>query len=208
MSERALRGTRLVVTSYETDRGIDLAPRQAVEYACQRGHRFEMPFSVEAEIPPEWECKVCGAQALLVDGDGPEEKKAKPARTHWDMLMERRTREELEEVLAERLAVLRSGAMNIAVHPRDRRKSASQPLGGGWDEHERPGAGPPSGGPAPGRCGGSVAGYRGGRVPGSSGRSGRPEPGSSVESLMTSPGTTLPSGRCIRRCWSAARTSW
>ncbi|MFE2626033.1 RNA polymerase-binding protein RbpA, partial [Streptomyces caelestis] len=110
MSERALRGTRLVVTSYETDRGIDLAPRQAVEYACQNGHRFEMPFSVEAEIPPEWECKACGAQALLVDGDGPEEKKGKPARTHWDMLMERRTREELEEVLAERLAVLRSGA--------------------------------------------------------------------------------------------------
>ncbi|MEU0293006.1 RNA polymerase-binding protein RbpA, partial [Streptomyces microflavus] len=64
------------------------------------------------------------AQALLVDGDGPEEKKGKPARTHWDMLMERRTREELEEVLAERLAVLRSGAMNIAVHPRDSRKSA------------------------------------------------------------------------------------
>ncbi|GAA2691739.1 RNA polymerase-binding protein RbpA [Streptomyces aculeolatus] len=124
MSERALRGTRLVVTSYETDRGIDLAPRQAVEYACQNGHRFEMPFSVEAEIPPEWECKTCGAQALLVDGEGPEEKKVKPARTHWDMLMERRTRDELEEVLAERLAVLRSGAMNIAVHPRDSRKSA------------------------------------------------------------------------------------
>ena len=78
MSERALRGTRLVVTSYETDRGIDLAPRQAVEYACENGHRFEMPFSVEAEIPPEWECKACGAQALLVDGDGPEEKKGKP----------------------------------------------------------------------------------------------------------------------------------
>ncbi|WP_435879517.1 RNA polymerase-binding protein RbpA, partial [Streptomyces tirandamycinicus] len=128
MSERALRGTRLVVTSYETDRGIDLAPRQAVEYACQNGHRFEMPFSVEAEIPPEWECKACGAQALLVDGDGPEEKKGKPARTHWDMLMERRTREELEEVLAERLAVLRSGAMNIAVHPRDKTAAGSGTL--------------------------------------------------------------------------------
>ncbi|GAT84171.1 membrane protein hypothetical protein SCO1421 [Streptomyces sp. F-3] len=113
-----------MVTSYETDRGIDLAPRQAVEYACEKGHRFEMPFSVEAEIPPEWECRVCGGQALLVNGDGPEEKKTKPARTHWDMLMERRTREELEEVLEERLAVLRSGAMNIAVHPRDSRKSA------------------------------------------------------------------------------------
>jgi hypothetical protein len=83
-----------------------------------------MPFSAEAEIPPEWECRACGRTALLVDGEGPEEKAVKPARTHWDMLMERRTLEELEEVLAERLAVLRSGAMNIAVHPRDNRKTA------------------------------------------------------------------------------------
>lgn len=124
MSERALRGTRLGATSYETDRGIDLAPRQTVEYACANGHRFEMPFSVEAEVPPQWECRACGSEALLVDGEGPEEKKVKPARTHWDMLMERRTREELEEVLNERLQVLRSGGINLAVHPRDTRKSA------------------------------------------------------------------------------------
>ena len=124
MSERALRGTRLGATSYETDRGIDLAPRQTVEYACQNGHRFEVPFSVEADIPSAWECRFCGTEALRLNGDGPEEKKVKPTRTHWDMLMERRTREELEEVLAERLAVLRSGKMNLAVHPRDHRKSA------------------------------------------------------------------------------------
>lgn len=111
MSERALRGTRLGSTSYETDRGIDLAPRQTVEYACPSGHRFEMPFSMEAEIPSQWECKACGGEALLVDGRGPEEKKSKPARTHWDMLMERRSKEELEEVLAERLAVLRAGGI-------------------------------------------------------------------------------------------------
>ena len=123
MSERALRGTRLGATSYETDRGIDLAPRQTVEYACQNGHRFEVPFSVEAEIPHIWECRFCGSEALLIDGDEPEEKKTKPVRTHWDMLMERRTREELEEVLAERLEVLRSGGMNIAVHPRDRKSA-------------------------------------------------------------------------------------
>ncbi|RAG82092.1 hypothetical protein DN069_29270 [Streptacidiphilus pinicola] len=123
MSERALRGTRLGATSYETDRGIDLAPRQTVEYACQNGHRFEVPFSVEAEIPHIWECRFCGSEALLIDGDEPEEKKLKPVRTHWDMLMERRTREELEEVLAERLEVLRSGRMNIAVHPRDRKSA-------------------------------------------------------------------------------------
>jgi hypothetical protein len=42
------------------------------------------------------------------------------------MLMERRTREELEEVLAERLAVLRSGSMNLAIHPRDDDNSNSK----------------------------------------------------------------------------------
>jgi hypothetical protein len=70
-----------------------------------------MPFSVEADVPPTWECKVCGATALLVDGAPPEEKAGKPARTHWDMLMERRTVADLEEVLAERLAVLRDGGI-------------------------------------------------------------------------------------------------
>jgi len=114
MSERALRGTRLGATSYETDSGIDLAPRQEVEYGCPNGHRFRMPFSVEADIPALWECRVCGAQALLVDGALPQEKPGKPVRTHWDMLLERRSVAELEEVLAERLGVLRSGGIGFA----------------------------------------------------------------------------------------------
>ena len=111
MSERALRGTRLGATSYETDSGIDLAPRQDVEYACPSGHRFRMPFSVEAEIPMVWECRVCGAQALRVGGVAEEDKPGKPVRTHWDMLLERRSIPELEEVLAERLEVLRHGGI-------------------------------------------------------------------------------------------------
>jgi hypothetical protein len=111
MSERALRGTRLGATSYETDSGIDLAPRQDVEYACPSGHRFHMPFSVEAEVPMVWECRVCGAQALRVGGVAEEDKPTKPARTHWDMLLERRSIPELEEVLAERLEVLRHGGI-------------------------------------------------------------------------------------------------
>ena len=37
----------------------------------------------------------------------PRRKKVKPPRSHWDMLMERRTIADLEEVLAERLAVIR-----------------------------------------------------------------------------------------------------
>lgn len=115
MSERALRGTRLGATSYETDNGIDLAPRQDVEYGCPNGHRFEIPFAAEADVPPMWECRVCGAQALRVDGVAPEEKPGKPTRTHWDMLLERRTVADLEEVLAERLEVLRTGGIGRGV---------------------------------------------------------------------------------------------
>lgn len=113
MSERALRGTRLGATSYETDRGIDLAPRQMIDYACPRGHQFTVPFSVEAETPSVWECKFCGVTATVAEGLLPDDKKLKPARTHWDMLLERRTHEELEELLAERLTELRSGRINL-----------------------------------------------------------------------------------------------
>ena len=107
MGERTLRGSRLGAVSYETDRNTELAERQQGEYVCARGHRFSVPFAADAEIPPTWECRADGNVARRVDGDEPEERKAKPARTHWDMLMERRTVAELEEVLAERLEVLR-----------------------------------------------------------------------------------------------------
>lgn len=110
MADRVLRGTRLGSTSYENDRHTDLAPRREISYACPREHRFSVPLADEADVPPTWECKVCGAVALAVDGTQPEGKPVKPARTHWDMLLERRTPDELEEVLAERLAILRDAA--------------------------------------------------------------------------------------------------
>jgi rubredoxin len=111
MAERALRGSRLGAQSYETDAGIEMAPRQSVTYDCANGHRFAMPFSLEADIPEVWECTVCGAEALRVDGTRPEPKQGKPARTHWDMLLERRSVKELEVLLAERLEQLRAGAV-------------------------------------------------------------------------------------------------
>ncbi|MGQ0843639.1 MAG: RNA polymerase-binding protein RbpA [Sporichthyaceae bacterium] len=123
MSERALRGSRLGATSYENDRDIELAPRTVVGYDCPKGHHLEVPFSAEAEeVPVVWECRVCGSLAIRSDGESRDEKQVKPARTHWDMLMERRTREELEEILAERLAVLRAGG--IKGHPATSKKSA------------------------------------------------------------------------------------
>lgn len=107
MGERALRGTRLGATSYENDRNTDLAPRQEVAYTCPKGHKFVVPLAAEAEIPATWECRSCGVMALRVDAEQPQQKKVKPPRTHWDMLLERRTIEDLEEVLNERLAILR-----------------------------------------------------------------------------------------------------
>jgi rubredoxin len=73
-----------------------------------------MPFAAEAEIPLVWECKVCRAQAALVDGSLPEPKKGKPPRTHWDMLLERRSITELEELLQERLDLVRQGRRKSA----------------------------------------------------------------------------------------------
>ena len=107
MAERTLRGSRLGAVSYETDRNAELAPRKPAEYQCPKGHVFDVPFADEAEIPLVWECKFDGSVARLLDGAEPEAKKVKPPRTHWDMLMERRTIADLEEVLAERLEVLR-----------------------------------------------------------------------------------------------------
>ena len=91
MSDRVLRGSRLGAVSYESDRHTEFAPRLDTVYDCPRGHATTMPFAVEAEIPPTWECRVCGAVALQRDAEQPEPKKVKPARTHWDMLLERRS---------------------------------------------------------------------------------------------------------------------
>lgn len=107
MAERTLRGTRMVSFSMETTDNVVLSDRQITAYVCEDGHRTELPFSVEAEIPPTWECR-CGEDALLQGGEAPELKPVKPARTHWDMLLERRSIPELEELLEERLQLLRA----------------------------------------------------------------------------------------------------
>ena len=44
----------------------------------------------------------------------PEPKAEKPARTHWDMLLERRSIKELEDILTERLELLRGGEIGPA----------------------------------------------------------------------------------------------
>lgn len=114
MAERTLRGARLGGQSFEDERGIEFAARQQVGYRCQLGHTFEITMSVEADIPATWECPRCGSEGLSVDGITKEEKVEKPARTHWDMLLERRSEKELEDILKERLELLRGGEIGPA----------------------------------------------------------------------------------------------
>ncbi|MFV0463824.1 MAG: RNA polymerase-binding protein RbpA [Nostocoides sp.] len=106
MAERTLRGTRLGAFSMESDEGVVPSERRLTTYVCPQGHVTELPFSTEADVPATWECR-CGEAALLKGGAEPEAKPVKPARTHWDMLLERRSIPELEELLEERLTLLR-----------------------------------------------------------------------------------------------------
>ncbi|MBD8869549.1 RNA polymerase-binding protein RbpA [Nocardioides donggukensis] len=125
MAERTLRGARLGGQSFEDERGIEFAARQQVGYACPQGHEFEITMSVEADIPANWECPRCGAVSLSVDGILPEEKAEKPARTHWDMLLERRSMDELEDILTERLELLRGGEIGPAHLHRGKKRKAT-----------------------------------------------------------------------------------
>ncbi|MBV7412040.1 RNA polymerase-binding protein RbpA [Dermabacteraceae bacterium P13115] len=111
MSSRSLRGTRLGSLSMETDDNVLAAPRQETFYDCPNGHVIVLPFSVEADIPALWECR-CGQSAVLRDHEKPEQKETKPQRTHWDMLLERRSEEELQVLLDQRLDLLRKGKLH------------------------------------------------------------------------------------------------
>ncbi|MCF4006668.1 RNA polymerase-binding protein RbpA [Corynebacterium uropygiale] len=113
MADRVLRGSRMGAVSYETDRDHDLAPRQLVKYRTEEGDVYEVPFAEDAEIPGTWLCKN-GKVGILMEGEGTEAKPAKPPRTHWDMLCERRSMEELDALLEERIEQLRKRRRNAA----------------------------------------------------------------------------------------------
>ena len=108
MADRVMRGSRLGAVSYETDRNHNLAPRQNARYRTENGEEFEVPFADDAETPGTWLCRN-GMEGTLIAGDVPEPKKVKVPRTPWDMLRERRSIEELEELLKERLEIIKSG---------------------------------------------------------------------------------------------------
>lgn len=113
MADRTLRGTRIGATSLQGEAGVELSPRRPVEYLTDRGHRFTVMFDADAEPPTEWTDLKSGEIGFLDDEAGRTAReefaeKESSQRTPWDMLIERRSREELEELLEERLKLLRA----------------------------------------------------------------------------------------------------
>jgi hypothetical protein len=103
---------RLGAQSLQSEEGVTFSPRVQYTYLCPNcGRTTETIFSAEADAPETWECKFCGNDATLLVDDAPvtlDRSDAKAPRSHWDMLLERRTRAELEELLEERLSYLRA----------------------------------------------------------------------------------------------------
>jgi hypothetical protein len=113
MANRTLRGARIGTTSLQGDQNVELAPRKTVQYLTEGGRIFSIRFDAEAEPPAEWNDQRSGTIGFLDDEAGRTARaefdlKVKPGRTPWDMLLERRSLEELEELLDERLKLLRT----------------------------------------------------------------------------------------------------
>ncbi|MCH9676923.1 MAG: RNA polymerase-binding protein RbpA [Actinomycetia bacterium] len=109
MIETSMRGTRLGALSLERDDTVPPAERVTVNYVCPSGHESLIPISVEAEeIPIEWVCR-CGSVAVRPNFEVPDKVPDRPVRSHWDMLLERRSLEELKALYDERVALLHEG---------------------------------------------------------------------------------------------------
>lgn len=112
MADRSLRGIRLGAQSLQSEEGVVFHERAQHTYTCTAcGRDTTLTFAVDAEVPPSWECRTCGGEALRRVGEGTEtvdHSGDKTPRSHWDMLLERRTIPELEELLEERLAYVRA----------------------------------------------------------------------------------------------------
>lgn len=93
---------------------VEPCATRIVGYRCPAGHHFLLRFAAEAdEIPTTWSCR-CGddghtdAQDARTPVLTPAQRYARARRkTHSDQLHERRSIDELNALLAERLAVLR-----------------------------------------------------------------------------------------------------
>jgi len=106
MSDESMRGSGMSHMSYEVDRGEHVAI-QIVTYTCQDEHATTLPFAADAEeIPNTWEC-VCGQSAGLPGVELPEREPVRTRRSHYEIVRERRSEDELAEIFVLKLHELR-----------------------------------------------------------------------------------------------------
>lgn len=122
-----LRGSRMGATSLENVRGAVLADTLTHTYDCPFGHEVRVTMAADAVPPAAWACPNHGRPSALVvtaqtprapvlaDGEEPpttgRQRKTGPPRvskTPWEMLLERREIADLDELLTERLDVLKA----------------------------------------------------------------------------------------------------
>jgi hypothetical protein len=109
MADHRMKGSRVGAgVSYETERNRELEPRQIARYRTDNGEEFEVPFADDAAIPGTWLCRNGMEGTVIEGGELAEPKKVKVPRTPWDMLRERRSIEQLDELLQERLEIIQS----------------------------------------------------------------------------------------------------
>lgn len=112
MADRSLRGMRLGAQSFQSEEGVDFVDRVTATYRSEDGSTFHVVFAEGAEIPPRWDNPRTNQTGALLDAAGnvveDEKTEERAQRTHWDMLLERRSIPELEELLAERLEIMRA----------------------------------------------------------------------------------------------------
>ena len=108
MAERSLRGMSIGAKSLESDDNVDFAAR-TTSHMCAQRDTARFCRSLKARRSGGWECR-CG---MTAHREGDEDREAdeisKPTRTHWDMLLERRTEDELKTLLEKRLQMHRDG---------------------------------------------------------------------------------------------------
>ena len=81
-----------------------------MSFLCPKSHRFDLVFAEGVELPITWQCQSCESSATrLLDGAAViDESEADAApRTHYDMVKERRSEQELQQLLDEMLISMR-----------------------------------------------------------------------------------------------------
>ena len=100
--DESMRGSSMSHVSYEVDRG-DHVSIQLVTYKCAAGHSTTLPFAMDAEaIPETWGC-ACGETAGLPGVELPERPPIRTRRSHYEIVRERRSEDELAEIFVMKL---------------------------------------------------------------------------------------------------------